>query len=217
MNSVVDIHNAYRPLRLIAWGAAIVILDFSFSSTTTTNGEVTSGFRFDVINDVVGMVLIFLGVNELARFRVDVRYGSILTFLKVVALAGCAYAAMNHFVFAYPPVLTLLVTILGIANLVAAYLFCVAMMQLSRHHQLAASHASWQTSWLLMAIFWIFPVGLLHLATLYSLVTGEIVRLNPGPFILVVLVLMLLPVIHAFVSIKTMMNESANLPHGKQL
>lgn len=212
--SIVEIRNAIQPLKLISWGSLILILDFSFTSSASVNGEL-SGFRFDVINDFVGMVLITLGIVRLAEFDVDVEYAKIMQFLKVVSLVSCCDAVMNHFLFQHPPFLTFLLLVLGVTQLIAVLLFCLAMMKLANRYDLEVTRESWQTTLILMTLFWIIPSALLHAATLYSLMTGEIVNVQLGGYILVVIGMMLIPVAHFFVSIQRMRIESESAEIAK--
>lgn len=50
------ISKAVTPLRMIFWGALLCILDFSFSSYSSRNGGPASGFQFDILNDLLGMI-----------------------------------------------------------------------------------------------------------------------------------------------------------------
>src|SRR3954463_99465 len=67
-----DIRSAVRPLRLIFWGALIWILDFKI------NG-------FDVLNDLVGAILVAVGVNGFARLRAGEGYRVLILCVRVVA------------------------------------------------------------------------------------------------------------------------------------
>lgn len=190
---------------LIAIGSIVVLLDFTFS--ISTNG---SGFRFDVINDVIGMLLILVGLVRLASFRIDSQYDSTFRFLKTVALICCFEAGFNHFIFATPEpwILSFAILILGLAKLVAVIYFCRSMIRLSQHYLLPQSAASWTETMKWVGLFWVVPMLIILSLSGYTLMINPRAEFNLGVFFLPAIALMLLPVIRLFSAISVMRREA---------
>ena len=62
------VNQAITPLRLIFWGGLLCIFDFHL--TQTTNGH---GFKFDVLSDALGSILIAVGVFRLGAIPIHDR------------------------------------------------------------------------------------------------------------------------------------------------
>lgn len=172
------------------------------------NGQVTSGFRFDFLNDFVGMLLITFGVSKLSAFVIDSSYRSSMRFIFVCSILNCIEAFMEHFVFRSPVILDILSNLLGIATLVATVLFCSSMYKLSSTYTLQQSAASWLTTRLLVVVLWVIPLGVLHLIGLGSLITGSSFHLNIGVWAIPVLIVVLIPLVHLFISTSRMRREA---------
>lgn len=199
-----DIRQAVTPLRMIFWGALLCIFDLTFSS---------SGFRFDILNDFVGALLIAIGVARLGKFVVDDVYAGCMRFAWIMAVLAVLEAALDHFVFPRPEVLQIVLSLVGLASLAATVLFCYCMQRLSQHHGLERSAASWRTTTVLFLVIYGIPLGLLHLAGLFSRLVGEKpFEYDLGPAGLLLLLVFVVPVVHLFVSTNRMIRESENPP-----
>lgn len=207
-----SIHQAIVPLRLIFWGALLCVLDFSVSNTTTINGQITSGFKFDFLNDFLGMLLVTLGIYRLKQFDLDSTYRVNMSVVLVVALVNCLIAFADHFVFDTPLPLALLMALFSIATLVATILFCTAMLQLADAYGMWNSSVSWRFTRLLVIAIWVVPFGLLNLLLLGVLLTGRSFHFNIGWFMVLVLLTMLVPLVHLFISTSRMKNEAEQAP-----
>lgn len=213
MHKPVPITSAVTPLRLIFWGSLLCVFDFSFSQTTAINGEVTSGFRFDVLNDFVGMVLVTIGVSRLAGFAIDGAFVSAMRFVVACSVLNCIEPFFGHFVFRPPPVFGLLANLLGLATLLAIFLFCTCMLRLAIAYGLPHSTVSWfRTRWLVIAL-WVIPLGLIHLLGLWAFLTGQSFHWNLGLLIIPLLVVFLIPLIHLFISTSRMRQEANGCSH----
>src|SRR5678816_1930632 len=98
--SDMDDHAARRaitPLRLIFWGGLLCIFDVSF--TQTSNGQ---GFKCDVLNDVVGAVLIAAGVVRLSAIPVHDRYAAVMRVVRIVSFLAVLDAIREVFVTRWP-------------------------------------------------------------------------------------------------------------------
>ena len=193
-----DIRQAVRPLRFVSWGALLLFLDI------TVKGH---GFRFDVLNDTLGAVLITVGVFHLSRLGgafVHPRFPAVMNFVMAVSVAGIVETAMKHFVFEHPEPLTWLLTVLGLAQLAGMVAFCVAMRWLCAAAGLAAAAASWRTTVILALLLLALPLGLMYVAALVTRATGGSYNLNLGPAGLLAIPVLLAPLIHFFVSASRM-------------
>lgn len=201
--SVRDIRETISPLRLIFWGGLICVLDFSFSQTV--NGE---GWTFDVLNDFVGMLMITCGVFRLAKVTVHDRYRSAMSFVSVLAVLSCLDALHAHFLYDTPAVLSFLLSVLGVAAMIATVVFCVAMRRLSAEAGLRISATSWRTTILLFVFIYLIPLGLLYSATGVAIAAGTSFHIDLGPAGLLLLPIFFIPLIHLFVSTSRMASEA---------
>jgi hypothetical protein len=191
------------PLRGIFWGGLLCVLDFHISSTS--NGE---GWRFDFLNDFVGMLTITWAVFRLSRIEVEPRYAIAMGFLKIVAVLGCVKALHGHLIYDTPLLISLLINLQGFLAMAATVIFCVAMQWLSRHAGLERSAGSWRVTTILFIVVYLIPLGLFYLASLVATVTGQSFNLNLGIGGLVLIPVFLIPLVHFFVSTSRMRDES---------
>ncbi|MDA1056038.1 MAG: hypothetical protein O3C40_37125 [Planctomycetota bacterium] len=203
-----SIRQAVTPLRMIFWGGLLCVFDFSVSSTTSINGQVASGYRFDFLNDFVGTLLITLGVSQLSGFAIDSSFRSSMRFIFICSVLNCIEAFMGHFVFRSPVALDIMSNLLGLATLCATVMFCTSMNKLSSAFSLHQSADSWLTTRLLVIILWVIPLGLLYLLGLGALVTGQSFHWDIGVFIIPAFVVLIIPLVHLFVSTSRMRSEA---------
>ena len=202
-----DVLKAIRPLRLIFWGGLICVFDITVSSTV--NGE---GFKFDFINDFVGMILITVGVFKLGGITVHERYRSAMIFVKIIAVIETFNAFLGHFVFDMHPGLSVVFSILTLLVLAAVVVFCIAMRWLCQKARLERSAGSWRTTMILHIVILVIPVGLFYLAAIIAILTGESFFIDLGPAGLLLLFAFAIPVIHLFISTSRMAGEAAHMP-----
>ena len=179
------------------------MLDFQFSSTS--NG---GGWRFDFLNDFVGMVTITWAVFRLARIKVEPCYAIAMGFLKIVAVLGCVKALHGHLIYDTPLLISLLINLQGFLAMAATVIFCVAMQWLSRYAGLERSAGSWRVTTILFIVVYLIPLGLFYLASLGAIATGQSFNLNLGIGGLVLIPVFLIPLVHFFVSTSRMRDES---------
>ena len=195
-----------RPLRFIFWGGLLCLFDFSFSSTT--NGE---GFRFDILNDFVGMVLITFGVFRLGRLEVTHSFSRAMTFVKVVSVIATIKALIDHAIFQTPDGWGFFWTAFGLAELTAVIVFCLTMRLLCRVNELEEPARSWRTTSILFIIIFAAPLGLFYAASLIAIVTGESFHINLGPAGIPALLVLAIPLIHLFVSTSRMARAAESI------
>jgi len=194
-----EIPSIVTPLRFIFWGGLICIFDLNFASTS--NGE---GFRFDLLNDFVGMLMITWGVFRLASLQVDDRYRSAMLFVQIVAVLSCIEALHAHVIYDTPLLIAVATTLLGIAALIATVLFCVAMQWLSDAAGLQRAAASWQVTTILFVAIYLIPLGLFYSAALLAMITGNSFQIDLGPAGLLLLPVFCIPLVHLFISTSRM-------------
>ncbi|MEM7457136.1 MAG: hypothetical protein AAF456_22530 [Planctomycetota bacterium] len=197
---------AISALRFIFWGGLLCLLDIHFTQTSSYNG-VESGFRFDLLNDVFGMILIWLGVLGLSRFEVNASYAKEMSFIKMACLVGTIVAVDGHFLYEDPTLIALLRVAAGMVTLAATFLFCVSMKRFADTYGLPTSSRSWKTTRNLVLVLWVAPVGLSHTISILGLVTGSDTAFNLGLLALPILLMMLVPLVHIFISTSRMKNE----------
>ncbi len=212
------IQNAFTPLRMIFWGGLLCVFDLTFSSTSSFNGRGATGFQFDILNDFVGMLLITIGVSRLSRFAIDQRYLSAIRFVYVICILCSIEVFLDHFIFPRPIPLVLILNLLGLASLVATIWFCVCMRRLSIAYGMQQSAQSWVTTQWLVVSIWAIPLGLLYIAGIIAMVTGDSFHFNVGLFIVPIILVMVVPLLHLFISTSRMRREaslhSGTAPNG---
>ena len=87
-----DIRFTISPLRLIFLGGLVCVLDFRLN-------------QFDLVNDLVGMVMITWGVFKMSKFDIHNRYSMAMLFIKIVAVLSCFKAFYDQFPYQTPPLL----------------------------------------------------------------------------------------------------------------
>ena len=204
----VSIVHAVRPLRRIFWGALLVLLDLTFS--TTTNDV---GFRLDLLDDTVGMVLITAAVATLRDTRVSPSYAGRMGFVRWVAILALLESILDHFIFPQPALLASLVQALGIAKPVAVLLFCACMRDLCREAMLPEAGRKWHTTLMTFLFLYGIPLALLTLA---AILPEGAIHIDVGPWMLLALPIFLVPLISFFSATSTMarLAESAPLPRA---
>ena len=167
---------AIPPLRVIFWGILLCVLDLSFSQTT--NGH---GFRFDVLNDALGMGMIVWGVARLKRVPVSDRYERLLVCVQVIAVLAFVEALLDHWILPVSPPVKLAANLFGFAKLAAVIAFCVAMRWFCEAAWFPEVVRSWSLTMWLYVLLHAIPAGLLQLAALPLLAAGRRLSIDIGP------------------------------------
>jgi hypothetical protein len=198
-----DTQTTVTPLRLIFWGGLICVFDFTFSQTV--NGE---GWKFDIINDLVGMLMITWGVYQLGKISLHDRYRTAMLFVTVIAVLSCLDAFHGHFIYETPPLLSFLLSVLGALAVAATVVFCIAMRWLCSEAGLRRSKRSWRITTLLFVFIYLIPLGLFYCAAAIAIATKTSFNINLGPAGLLLMPVFCIPLIHLFISTSRMKNES---------
>jgi hypothetical protein len=187
------------PLRLIFWGSLLCLIDINFSQTV--NGR---GFKFDLLDDFIGMTLITVGVFRFGRFTPSHSYAKSMAFIKVVAVVSTFKALIDHVAFDAPDVWSFAWTFFGIAEIAAIVLFCSNMHLLCRVLELEWPARSWRTTTTLFACIYAVPLGFFYVACLISLPLGRSFSVNLGPLGLLLIPVFAIPIFHFFASTSRM-------------
>lgn len=198
-----DVARTITPLRSIFWGGLLCILHVSI---TTRFNDVD--YKIDILDDLVGMLLITSGVFKLAAVQVHQRYASAMRFVKAIAVLDTLAAIDGYFVYKKPVPLSALFTLLGIAELIAVVVFCVAMRWLCLDAQLEKSARSWSTTIWLFTLIFLIPLGLFAAASFVMLLQGNSFDVDLGPAGCLLLPVFLAPLIYLFMSTSRMRNEA---------
>ncbi|MGB2808901.1 MAG: hypothetical protein WBC22_14250 [Sedimentisphaerales bacterium] len=190
-----DIKRTVTALRLIFWGGIICVFDFKF------NG-------FDILNDVVGAIMIAWAVSRLSNLRVHRHYRVAMLFVKIISILSIAEAINAHFYYRVPALMSFVMHLYGIAKMLATVVFCVAMRWLCIAAGLSRSEKSWKITMILFGVIYLIPLGLLHFVWIVCLITGKSFNFNIGPAVLLILFVFFVPLIHLFISTSRMKKEA---------
>ena len=199
-----EIRSTITPLRAIFWGGLLCLIDIYYKQLL--NGE---GWRFDILSDVVGALMIVWGVYRLSLVRVSGSYLTAVMFVLTIAGLAVVDAVHGHFVYQKPQWLSLLMHIYGIAAYCAYVVFCMAMRTLCRAGGLVESERSWRTTMLLFLFICLIPLGLLNAVSAIVTLSGKSLSFDIPPVLMVLVVLFIAPWIHLFVSTSRMTREAA--------
>lgn len=204
--SINDLGRTILPLRLIFWGGLLCVLDFTISSTTNGNG-----WKFDFLNDFVGMLMIAWATFQLATVAVHERYQKWMLFIKVVATLCCVEAFLDHFIIDFPMPIYLAFMLLGLAAMLAIVMFCVSMRWLSEEARLSRSAKSWKVSTILFVIIYLIPLGLFYCAAAIAIASGSSFNIDLGVGGVLLIPVFLIPIVHLFISTSRMKNEGSQM------
>lgn len=194
------IESLIGPLRLVFWGGLLCVLDVKF------NG-------FDLLNDVLGALLLAWGVLRLGCTQIHERYRLAMLFVQVMALLYVAQAINAYVRYEFPRPLTLLLHLYGIAKMAATVVFCMAMRWMCIATGLTRSERSWKTTMILFAAIYLIPWGLLHVVWIVCLIAGATFNIQLGWVVLPLLIAFFVPLIHLFVSTSRMRREARSICH----
>lgn len=204
-----SVTRAITPLRMIFWGGLLCIFEISW----TIRG---SGFKYSLLNDTLGAVLIMVGVFKLSAIAVQDRFVTLMRFVKVVSVLVVLNTIRAHFIMPLPPLVVAAVNLFGLVTQVAIVAFCVAMRWFCEEAGLSWPAESWKFTTKLFIIIYLFPLGLLQLAGLVAVISGQSSNVNLGPAGLLLLPVFVVPLVHLFVSTSRMKRGAETIVSGLQ-
>ncbi|HYF65683.1 MAG TPA: hypothetical protein VD886_22835, partial [Herpetosiphonaceae bacterium] len=121
------IGHARRALQFVIWG--VLLRTFALWFSQTTNGV---GFRFDLLNDAAGSLLIAIGAWRLAAVFVSERYRRLAGFVRLAAALAILPAIDGHFIRPLAPGTVLAWQVVAILSTLGMAAFFLAMSLLWR-------------------------------------------------------------------------------------
>ncbi|UCD52638.1 MAG: hypothetical protein JSW27_08375 [Phycisphaerales bacterium] len=194
------IESVVRPLRLVFWGGIFCVFDFKLNGV-------------DVLNDVLGALLIAWGVLRLGSSQIHERYRQAMLFVQVMALLYVIQAVNAYVRYEFPRPLTFLLHVYGIAKMAATVVFCMTMRWMCIATGLTQSEQSWKTTEILFAVIYLIPWGLLHVVWIICLLTGDSFNLRFDWLALPLIFVFFVPIIHLLVSTSRMRAEAHSISH----
>lgn len=195
-----DPRRAVTPLRMIFWGGLICLIDI--------NVTLNRSFKVDLLDDFVGMLLITVGVFRLTALDEEPKYRASMNLVKIISVISTLKALIKHWNFDAGPIWDWGWEIYVFLELAGVLLFCRSMRTLCTLWGLERSAASWETTHTLYLALYVFPLGCVHVYIMVALATGSHGRVDVGPWALLFLVLLFIPLIHLFVSTSRMKNAA---------
>lgn len=238
----IDVRRLVRSLRQVFWGAVLCLFGFGVAYWLTPSsqagrakitggvcgfgvGSITQapedekgrrGINIDLMNDVIGGILILVGLTSLRPRSTSDLYRWAITAGQVVATVAIMEAALNHYIFEHPRWLAFLVSAFSMCKPLACFVFCLAMIHLCGNLSLLRARSSWKTTALLFLLFYVLPLILFTAAAdtlgfrrfAFSLDGDGASNLVAwGGWLLLVPVGLALPWLHLFVSTSRMIEE----------
>ena len=200
------VKEAITPLRLIFWGGLLCLFDITLSETT--NGQ---GMKFDILNDVVGTLVIAVGVFRLKALPVNDRYDEVMRFVKAVSVLAVFDAIRDHFITPLHSVAQFAFNAFGLASLVAIVVFCIAMRWFCEDANLFEASRSWSTTTVLFIVIYLFPLGLVYIISALAIVADTPFNIDLGPAGIPLLPVFAFPFIHLFLSTSRMQRAAEDL------
>lgn len=195
MNDLIGVRRTIGPLRAVFWGAFLCVVDVTVRS---------GGSNFDLLNDVLGKILITLGVFRLWTIPVTRSYGKGMGLVVLVSVVSTLKTAARQWGGWNSDSLEPFATAWEFAELAAILLFCTSMRLLCRRTGLERPERSWKTTTFLFLVFFALPVGAVHALALLRQLEGKTGSINVGSWAILAMLVILLPVFHFFISTSRM-------------
>jgi len=175
-----DVRAAAGALRLIFWGVVLHLFDW------LPPGLQGERVRVDVLNDAPGAALIAAGVFRLGRLRVhnpwNDHYGSVMKFLKLMAVLALIEAGAGHVVLPTSAALAVFPSVVRLAQVAGVFLLCMAVRWLCRAAGLRRSARLWQGVTFALVGLFCGPLAMYYAAEFWSRMAGSDAGLPPGPW-----------------------------------
>lgn len=183
------------PLWTVFSGGLICLIDLRLELTFSDRR-----LRFDLLDDLVGMLLITWGVFRLGTLKVPGSYGRMMVPVEVMAVLSAVEALIEHFTFEPPPAVNLLWTAFDVAKTGAVIAFFAAMRLFCAALRCREAAASWRTTmWNFVVLFGI-PLVILHGATALAILGITSSGLDLGPNGQPLMAVLTFPMIHFGIS-----------------
>lgn len=194
-----DASEMVNPLRMVFWGVLVIALDFHLTWP--------GGFRLDLINDVVGAILVLRGVIGLRSQAIGDSWMKSMGFVEVIAWITVVGAVIDHFVLELPAPLLSIGLVVGFLKMLAVLVFCRAMREVCEMYGFERSVLSWRLSSALYLWLYILPMSLLGIGFMISALQDGPRQWN-SPLAILLVVPPLAAVIHVLISLYRMTNAA---------
>ncbi len=203
---------AFHALGRIFWGALICAVDIHFS--VVSSGQ---GFKFDVVNDVIGALLIAWGLGPLQPLVFDLHYARVMSFCRIVAAVSVVDAIVGHAIFPWPVPFRGAYAIWSLVSLFAVYRFCSAMRIFCFSAGVFDTERTWATSERL--VFWLVLVPGAAIQVLGLLGSGAPIseKAALAPLALAAAIAAAIALIHVLLSISRTRTALREAAHGRFL
>jgi len=163
-----NINDSVAYLRMVFWGGLLCILDLTISQTT--NG---SGWKFDFLNDFIGMLMITFAIFHLSKYRINSKYILFMRLILITSILSTINYLHSHVIYNTPHIVYLLDVLLGFLRMICIILFCLSMLILCKHFNLMKSHASWKISTILFTCIYLIPLGFFYIAGTIAIMSNS--------------------------------------------
>lgn len=206
----------FKNFNLIIWGVLLVALDFSFSSTR--NGV---GIEFDILNDFIGSVMIFLSLLKISKIKVEEpSFNNKMNYILTISILYIFYSISNLLIFPIIAWVSFLKNVLLLVFLSGTILFIDVMIiiskeksfNLSRENFILTKKLFFWINLLPLSIYIIFAVlNNLNRSYQYNLLN----EINFGVGIIIILILFI-PKIHLIFSLIRLKKENKENKENKE-
>jgi hypothetical protein len=154
-----------QALRLLFWCGILYILDFNLSCG---GGDCTSGF--DIFTDIIGLILISIGIFKLDTEEVLESYSEKMWFIKLASLLAIIIQIIP---WSRIPALDGVDLILGVIIVIAIGTFSQVMHSLSRDQGFSRSEHLWKKTHLAVIAVYVIPTCLFSLLSLVIIILNR--------------------------------------------
>jgi hypothetical protein len=207
-----------RDLNLILWGTILLIFDIEYY--TATNG---TGIEIDLLPDIIGSILICVGVFNLAKISVsNPSYAKSMFFVKIAAVLLVLLTVDEFFVYVDSTFIYYMRQLVTTSIDVSVVVFCMAMIMLSKEKELIESFKNWKIARNLFLFVYVLPyliisiLSSLHLFYIHQigsysfrivLSQSEVFTINPIIAIFLSVLFLLVPIIYGLSCLHSMRRE----------
>ena len=200
-------HQIIRSLNLIFWGVLIIIIDFTYSR---------SGIEIDLINDLIGSIMIFIAVFRISKFQIsDSTFKSKMNFVLIVSVIQILYSISDFVTYQIPEFIISIENLIGLVATWGCIMFCASMIIFSEEALLRVSQKRWSITKKMFLWLNFIPFVVLYLIEIIFSFTKNIslFGLAQGGIVLILLIIALIPVLYGLFTIHEMKNEIRTMNH----
>ena len=207
-----------RNLNLIFWGIILAVVDIDFYAV---NNQI--GMQIDFLPDIVGAIMICVGVFNIAKIPVsNPLFSSSMLFVKIATLLFILLSVDDFFIYIDSSFTYYTRQFFSIIIDFSMVVFCVAMIILSKEKELTESFKNWKIArnlflfvyvlpYLLITIFSTLHIFYIHQLGSFSfsvvLPNSEAYAISPVIVVFMLLIFLLSPIIYGLSCLYSMQGE----------